>query len=103
MSLLSISTLICFSCATSCYTHSFPVFSKNKQYITNELSIHFHNVCKKLRENNLETIFIGVLLRTKDFHVFGSELKLEFYTNNELRLVKYVKILLDKIFKENVI
>ncbi len=84
-------------------TRAFPKFSQEKQYITSELAIHLHSVCKKLRENALETCFISVMLRTKDFRVFGREMKLNFYTNSELQLVKYIKILFESIYKEGII
>lgn len=83
-------------------TRAFPEFSKEKQYITAELAMHLHNVCKKLRENNLEACFLSVMLRTKDFRVFGKELKLDFYTNSELKLVKYVKKLFEQTYKEGI-
>ncbi len=84
-------------------TRAFPEFTKEKQYITAELAMHLHNVCKKLRENNLEACFISVMLRTKDFRVFGRELKLDFYTNSELILVKYVKILFESIYRSEIV
>ncbi|MBQ9246744.1 hypothetical protein IJ182_10810 [bacterium] len=84
-------------------TRAFPEFSKDKNYIMTELEFHLHNVCKKLRENGLKTSLIYVMLRTKDFRVFCLEKKLDFNTDSEILLIKYIRKLFDKIFLENVI
>ncbi len=84
-------------------TRAFPEFSKDKKYILTELEIHLHSVCKKLRENNLKTDLISVMLRTKDFRVFYREEKLDFLTNSEISLTKIVHNLFEKIYKEGII
>ncbi len=84
-------------------TRSFPAFSKDEKYITAELEMHLHNVCKKLREYNLKTSLISVMLRTKDFRVFFREDKLDFKTNSELILINRVKNLFNSMFNEDLI
>lgn len=84
-------------------TRAFPEFSKDKNYIMTELEIHLHNVCKKLRENEQKTSLIYVMLRTKDFRVYVREMKLDFSTNSEIQLIKYVKKLFADIYKEDII
>lgn len=84
-------------------TRAFIEFSKNKKYIMAELEIHLHNVCKKLREYNLQTSLICVMLRTKDFRVFVREEKFDFSTNSELVLIKSIKSLFEKMYSENII
>ncbi len=84
-------------------TRAFPVFSKDKKYIMTELEMHLHNVCKKLREHNLKTSLISVMLRTKDFRVFYREEKLDFKTNSELILTNKIKNLFNSMFNEDII
>ncbi|MCD7779222.1 MAG: hypothetical protein LUH05_00935, partial [Candidatus Gastranaerophilales bacterium] len=84
-------------------TRAFPEFSKDKNYIMTELEMHLHNVCKKLREHNLRTSLISVMLRTKDFRVFYREKKLDFSSNSELALINDVKNLFNLIFIEGII
>ncbi len=84
-------------------TRAFPEFSKDKEYIMTELEMHLHNVCKKLREHNLQTSFVSVMLRTKDFRVFYNEEKLDFKTDSEVVLIKYIKKLFNLMFQEGII
>ena len=84
-------------------TRAFSEFSSDKNYIMTELEFHLHNVCKKLRENDLKTSIIYVMLRTKDFKVFVNEMKLDFSTDSELILVKRVKKLFESIYDKNII
>lgn len=84
-------------------TRAFPEFSKDKNYIKTELMMHLHNVCKKLREYNLKTDAIAVMLRTKDFRVFYLDEKLENLTNSELQLSQTVFNLFEKMYDNNII
>ncbi len=84
-------------------TRAFKEFTSDKNYIKTELMMHLHNVCKKLRENNLETLNIAVMLRTKDFRVFYTEKRLGFKTNSEILLIKETEELFLKIFKNDLI
>ena len=84
-------------------TRAFPEFSSDKEYIKTELFMHLHNVCKKLRENNLATSAISVMLRTKDFKVvyFGTSQISE--TNSELYLTSKINELFDEIYQKEII
>ncbi len=82
-------------------TRAFVEFTKDKKYIITELEMHLHNVCKKLRENDLKTSLISVMLRTKDFKVFYKEEKLDFNTNSELILINTVKNLFESVYNKN--
>ncbi len=84
-------------------TKAFPEFSSDENYIKSEIRIHLHNVCKKLRERNLVTSNIALMLRTKDFRVLYSDVKLEDVTNSELVLSEKVFKLFDKIFKKDIL
>ncbi len=84
-------------------TRAFPNFSKDKNYILTELEMHLHSVCKKLRENGQKTSLIYVMLRTKDFRVFVQEYKLDFETDSEIVLIKYVKHLFKTLYMTDII
>ncbi|MBQ4122532.1 Y-family DNA polymerase [bacterium] len=84
-------------------TRAFPEFSANKEYIKTEIMLHLHNLCKKLRSNNLETGAISVMLRTKDFKIvyFGDSVLNP--TNSELTLSEIVNKLFNIIYKEGIV
>ncbi len=84
-------------------TRAFPEFSKDKNYIKTELNIHLHNVCKKLRQNNLEANYISLMLRTKDFRVFYKDIKIENASNSEFILMPYIEKLFEKLFIEGIV
>lgn len=84
-------------------TRAFPEFSKDRAYIKTEISMHLHNVCKKLRAYNLETTNISVMLRTKDFRISYKEEKLDIPTNSEMQLAGKVYSLFESIYKDGII
>lgn len=84
-------------------TRAFPEFSSDIEYIKTEIMLHLRNVCKKLRENNLKTEMIAVMLRTKDFRVFYADEKLENMTNSEILLSEKVYKLFNKIYQKGII
>ncbi len=84
-------------------TRAFPEFSSDIDYIKTEIMLHLHNVCKKLREYDLKTTSIAVMLRTKDFRVFYLDEKLEKMTNSEILLSEKVFKLFEKIYIPDVI
>lgn len=84
-------------------TRAFSEFSSDVDYIKTEIMLHLHSVCKKLREHNLKTNCIAVMLRTKDFRVFFLDEKLETMTNSEILLTETVFKLFEKIYQPNII
>ncbi len=84
-------------------TSSFPNFSSDKNYIKETLNYHLHNVCSKMRQLNLSTKTIVVMLRTKDFQMQILKKDLEYMTNSEFSLSKEVNILLEKLFDTSLI
>ncbi len=84
-------------------TRAFPEFSSDKEYIKTELNMHLHNLCKKLREYNMTSGCISVMLRTKDFKVYYLDKRLDYKTNSEISLIKEAEELFSKIYKEGVI
>ena len=51
-------------------SRAFEEFSSDLNYIKNELMVHIHAACRKLRRVDCKCGTIGVMLRTKDFKVF---------------------------------
>lgn len=84
-------------------TRAFPEFSSDIEYIKTEIMLHLHNVCKKLRESNLMTNSVAVMLRTKDFRVFYVDEKLEDMTNSEILLTEKIFNLFEKIFQKGIV
>ena len=84
-------------------SESFKEFQTNKNYIQEQLNSHIHKVCKKLRNENLVTSCISVMLRTKDFQVFNMKINLINPTNTEFELINISKEILDKMYQKNVI
>ncbi len=84
-------------------SESFKEFQTDKNYIQEQLNIHIHKVCKKLRNENLTTGCILVMLRTKDFQVFDMKINLISPTNTEFELVNHSKEILDKLYQKGII
>ncbi len=84
-------------------SRAFPQFSSDKDYIKAELSYHLHNICKKLREKNLEAKHIAVMLRTKDFRVFFKEEQLTFSSNSEIFLTESINNLFNSVYKKGIV
>ena len=84
-------------------SESFKEFQTEKAYIQEQLNLHIHKVCKKLRSLDLSTSCISVMLRTKDFQVFDIKINLINPTNTEFELVEHGKTILDKLFQKGII
>ena len=84
-------------------SESFKEFQTDKNYIQEQLNIHIHKVCKKLRNENLVTGCILVMLRTKDFQVFDIKINLISPTNTEFELINHSKEILDKLYQKGII
>ena len=84
-------------------SESFKEFQTNKNYIQEQLNMHIHRVCKKLRNENLLTGCIMVMLRTKDFQVFDMKINLISPTNTEFKLINHSKEILDKLYQKGII
>ena len=84
-------------------SESFKEFQINKNYIQEQLNMHIHRVCKKLRNENLLTGCIMVMLRTKDFQVFDMKINLISPTNTEFKLINHSKEILDKLYQKGII
>ncbi len=84
-------------------TLSFRDFTQDKSVIKNALNHHLHEVCAKLRNHNLTSRMITVMLRTKDFRIFTSKVSLDEPFDSEFEVNQKMYALFDEIYTEGVI
>ncbi|MBQ7125781.1 hypothetical protein IJO12_01710 [bacterium] len=84
-------------------TKSFREFSNDINFIKNELMIHIHSACKKLRRADSKCKTIGVILKAKDFKVYFDKINLEYETNFEFEISESALLLLEKIYSPNIL
>ncbi len=82
---------------------SFLEFTSDLKFLKNELSIHIHEVCSRLRKINSKTSLIGVFLKTKDFRTYYEKISLEVPTDFEFEVSKYAFQLLEKMYSPNIL
>jgi len=81
-------------------TKSFSEFTSDLNFIKNELMVHIHTACRKLRKINCKSSTIGVILKTKDFRIFYSKVNLKNPTNFEFEISEYAFPELEKMYNE---
>lgn len=86
-----------------CDTQSFSEFSSDFDFIKNELQVHIHSACRRLRQADSKCRLIGVILKTKDFKCYFLESKLETATNFELDISKTAFELLKYMYSPNIL
>ena len=79
-------------------TKSFPEFSTDLNYLKNELMIHIHAACRKLRRADCKCRTIGVIVKTKDFRTYCEKIDLDHATNFEFEISEYAMPILEKSF-----
>lgn len=84
-------------------TSAFGIFTSDLDFIKNELNIHIHSACRKLRKIDCKSKTIGVMLRTKDFRVFYDKITLDTPTSFEMDISDIAFELLAKIYNPNII
>lgn len=84
-------------------TKSFPEFSSEINYLKNELMVHIHTACRKLRRADCKCATIGVILKTKDFQVFFEKINLKHPTNFEFEISQSAMPLLEKLFNSKIL
>ncbi len=84
-------------------TKSFPEFSTDLNYLKNELMIHIHSACRKLRRADCKCKTIGVIIKTKDFQTIFEKIDLEHATNFEFEISEYAIPILEKLFNPKTI
>ena len=84
-------------------TKSFLEFSSDLKFLKNELSIHIHEVCSRLRKIDCKAGTIGVILKTKDFQTLYNKTRLKFMTDFEFDISKEAFLLLEEMYKPDVL
>ena len=79
-------------------TKSFLEFSSDLQFLKNELSIHIHESCARLRKIDCKCATIGVLLKTKDFRTLYSKVQRDIPTDFEFEISRAAFPLLTEMF-----
>ena len=79
-------------------TKSFLEFSSDLQFLKNELSIHIHSCCTRLRKIDCKCSSIGVILKTKDFRTLYIKKQLASPTNFEFEISRAAFPLLEEMF-----
>ena len=79
-------------------TKSFLEFTSDLQFLKNELSIHIHDACTRLRKINCKTSTVGVLLKTKDFRTLYSKVQLRVPLDFEFEISKVAFPVLEKMY-----
>ena len=79
-------------------TKSFSEFSSDLNYLKNELMIHIHSACRKLRRVDCKCATIGVIIKTKDFRTYVEKINLEHATNFEFEISEFAIPILEKLF-----
>ena len=86
-----------------CDTQSFAEFTSDYDYLKNELQVHIHSACRRLRQAECKCRRIGVIIKTKDFKCGFLEAELETPTNFELDISKVAFELLDMMYSSQII
>lgn len=84
-------------------SRAFPEFTKDINYIKNELMIHVHAVCRKLRHYNCKCKTIGIFLKTKDFKMYYEKTDLNTPCNFEFEISQAAFPILEKLFNSKII
>jgi len=84
-------------------SRAFPEFSSDLNYIKNELMIHIHMACRKLRKHDCKCKTIGVMLRTKDFRVYYDKVSVENPINFEFEISKTAFPILENMYNSQIV
>ena len=86
-----------------CDTQSFPEFTSDYDYLKNELQVHIHSACRRLRQAGCKCNRIGVIVKTKDFKCGFLEVDLDNPTDFELDISKPAFELLNYMYSPNIL
>lgn len=84
-------------------TKSFPEFTNDLNYLKNELMIHIHSACRKLRRADSKCKTIGVIIKTKDFLTYCEKVDLDFPTNFEFEISQKAMPILENLYNKKII
>ena len=82
---------------------SFLEFTSDLKFLKNELSIHIHSCCKRLRKINCKCSVVGVFVKTKDFKTFYEKKELDIPLDFEFDISKNAFEILEKIYMPSVL
>ncbi|MGI6680561.1 MAG: DNA polymerase Y family protein [Bdellovibrionota bacterium] len=85
------------------HSQAFLIFTNDLNYIKNELLIHIHITCLKLRYANCKCKKIGVMLKRKDFKCDLLQSNLSYPTNLELDISDIAFNLLNTMYEKNIL
>ena len=86
-----------------CDTQSFPEFTSDYDYLKNELQVHIHSACRRLRQAGCKCNKIAVIIKTKDFKCGFLEVELDNPTDFELDISKPAFELLNLMYSSNIL
>jgi len=84
-------------------TKSFTEFSSDLQFLKNELSIHIHEACARLRKINCKCSTVGVLLKTKEFRTYYEKFQLTNPADFEFEISRKAFPVLEKLYSAGVL
>ncbi len=84
-------------------TRAFGIFTSDFNFIKNELNMHIHTSCARLRRYDTKCLQVGVMLRSKDFRVFFAQKDLDAPTDFEFDISKIAVELLAEIYNPNIL
>ena len=82
---------------------SFLEFTSDLQFLRNELSVHIHSCCKRLRKIGCKCATIGVFVKTKDFRTYYEKQELDIPLNFEFDISKIAFGILDKLYNSTIL
>lgn len=86
-----------------CDTQSFSEFTSSYDFIKNELQVHIHSACRRLRMAGCKCKRIGVIIKTKDFRCYFLDDKLQNPTDFELNISITAFELLKNMYSPNIL
>lgn len=82
-------------------TSSFEDFTQSLDYLEHELNTHTHIACQKLRRWNGYCGYVEIMLRTRDFKYYTTEMKLSNPTNGDQEVRNVAVRLLKQLYRPN--
>lgn len=86
-----------------CDTQSFAEFTSDYDYIKNELQVHIHSACRRLRQAGCKCRKIGVIIKTKDFRCGFLDAELANPTDFEFDISKVAFELLQQMYSPSIL
>ena len=83
-------------------TKTFTPPSSNRNFVFAQLSKNIENACIKLRRYRLATDRVFVYLKTREFRIYGLEIRLSSRVNTPLVILGEVEKMFDTFFRKNI-